>query len=95
MDMDLDFLKVIFEAAVLLVSVGLVLVRLGRMAEKFELLIQNQGKEITDLEKEIAVLRSVLTTVAVQKVEITQLREEVLLLRKGQEELRRGEGLIR
>lgn len=71
---------------------ALILLRMGRMMGAFETIGTQQSREITMIKDEIKEIRTVVTHVAVQKVEINSLREEVGYLRKTLDELRHGEG---
>jgi hypothetical protein len=81
---------------------GMVSFRLGRSTQKVESAIaaqENNSKRaaeaIAEIKGEIAALRGLMTEVALQKQEISQVRVELAQVRSWYDELRHGEGYIK
>jgi hypothetical protein len=64
------------------------------MTGTFEQVSQQQTTEIGEIKVEMKRLSEVITLVAVQKVELAGLREQMSLLMKWYDDLRRGNGFI-
>lgn len=74
---------------------GAILVKMGRMAGKFEEIGSQQAVEIREMKSSIQTLNQLITAVAVQKVEMEAIRSDVGRLTDWYDELRRGLGWIR
>ena len=80
---------------VTLVGGGVVIVfRMGRMTERFELIGQRQADEISELKRAVGRFGDVLTDLAVQKNRLDGQAERINLLDRRYEELRHGEGFV-
>lgn len=75
-------------------GVGGILYRLGKAVSKFEAIGITQSTQITELKNEVKGLSVVVTAVAVQKAEMTAMREDIAIHQKWIDELRRGIGFI-
>lgn len=85
----------IIEALAMIGGGGLILIKMGRMMGMFESIGRQQAEEITEIKDEIKEIRTVVTTVAVQKTEINNLRDELTMLRTTVDELRHGKGIVK
>jgi ribosomal protein L29 len=81
---------------------GMVSFRLGRSTQKVESAIAAQEKNsmqaaqaIAEIKGEIAALRGLMTEVALQKQEISQVRNELAQVRTWYDELRHGQGYVK
>jgi len=75
-------------------SVALVLFKLGRTVERFELIGAQQAKEITELKEAIKDIGKVITTQAVESKRSDVFAERLNRQDALIENLRRGEGYI-
>ena len=73
---------------------GVIVWRMSRMATRFELIGTTQAKEISEIKMEISAMRTLMTTVAVQKERLDSQGERLNLLDKRYDELRHGEGFV-
>ena len=89
-----DVLQII-EAAAIIGGGLLILVRMGRMMGAFETIGKQQAFEISEIKNDIKEIRTVVTTVAVQKVEINSIQEQITRLWTIVDEIRHGQGLVR
>lgn len=67
---------------------GAVAYRIGRSTERVEIISAQAAASISELKGDVAVLKALMTEVALQKASIERLE-------RWYEELRRGEGFIR
>ncbi|MDE2468553.1 MAG: hypothetical protein KGL35_07385 [Bradyrhizobium sp.] len=81
---------------------GMVAFRLGRSTQKVESAIAAQegnfrqaNAVIAEIKGEIVAMRGLMTEVALQKQEITQIRQDTAQLREWYDALRHGEGFVR
>ncbi len=91
---DLDLILKVGNLTVLLVGGGTIIWRMSRMATRFELIGTAQAKEISEIKEEISAMRTLMTTVAVQKERLDGQGERLNLLDRRYEELRHGEGYV-
>lgn len=91
---ELDILFKGLEVIALILGAGTILVRMGRMMGEFKIIGEQQAVEISEMKTEIKTLSMLITTVAVQKVEMAGLREDIALLRQWYDELRRATGQV-
>jgi hypothetical protein len=75
-------------------ALAAIILKMGRMAGTFEQISQQQTEEIGEIKVEVKRLSEVVTLVAVQKAELAGLREQMALLMKWYDDLRRGNGFI-
>lgn len=75
-------------------AIAAILLRMGKMAGTFEEVSKQQTREIAEIDVKLQRLAEVITLVAVQKSEITGLREQMSLLMNWYDDLRRGKGFI-
>ena len=68
--------------------------RMGRVTERVETLIAQQGTEITALKSSILAMGEVVTRVAVQNNRLDNQGDRMTTIERHIDELRRGEGLI-
>ncbi len=93
--LDLNLIFQVLEIGVIVTGVGVTLFKLGQAVSRFEYIGKQQAVEIGEMKTEIKTLNSLLTTVAVQKVELASVREDLTMLRRVYEDLRRGVGMIK
>lgn len=94
---ELHVIELIFRSIEVLAVISggaAILVKMGRMMGSFEMIGKQQALEIGNLKDEVKELTVLVTAVAVQKVELASLREEISLLRKWYDELRHGQGYV-
>lgn len=91
---ELSTIVQLLEIVTMVSGVGVMLYKLGRAVTSFELIGSQQAKEIGEMKTEIKGLNVLLTTVAVQKAELINMHEDITLLRRSHEELRRGRDAI-
>lgn len=90
----LDFIFKIVEIAAIVFGGGAILIKMGRMMGEFTTIGKQQAAEINEIKQEVKQLNTLITTVAVQKAEMSSIREELALLRRWYDELRHGRGYI-
>jgi len=73
---------------------GIILVKMGRMMGMFEQIGTQQAEEISEIKGELKDLGKLLTTVAVQKNEINNLRDQVVMMQRQMDDMRHGEGFV-
>jgi hypothetical protein len=73
---------------------AVLLIRMGRMAGQFEQIGKQQAQEITEIKREMKIMSDTVTTVAVQKNEISNIHEDITRLYKWYDELRHGKGYV-
>ncbi len=85
----------ILQLVVIVGGAGGILFRVGRAVSRFEVIGKIQSAEISELKSEVKALSAVITTVAVQKVELSSMRADISRLSAWYDELRHGQGFIR
>jgi len=73
---------------------GLVLMRMTRMAARFEFIGEQQSKEISELKLQVVKIGDLMTNVAVQNERLDAQAKRINLLDQRYEELRHGEGFV-
>lgn len=90
-------LELIFRTIEIIAVIGggiIILLKMGRMMGSFEAVSMQQTHEIGEMKAEMKGLSQLITAVAVQKVEMAGMREEILQLRRWYDELRHGKGYV-
>lgn len=91
---NLDTTLRLAELVTLIGGGAIIVFRMGRMTERFELIGQRQADEISELKRAVGRFGDVLTDLAVQKNRLDSQAERINLLDKRYEELRHGEGFV-
>lgn len=91
----LDFVFKAVELLAIVLGGGAILIKMGRMMGEFATIGKQQAGEIAEIKQEVKQLNTLITTVAVQKAEMSSIREELSLLRRWYDELRHGRGYVR
>lgn len=90
----IDLVFKALEIIALVMGGGMILIRMGKMAGGFEAIGRQQACEISELKSEVKGLSALITTVAVQKIELEGIRSDIERLTKWYDELRHGKGII-
>jgi hypothetical protein len=94
MPAELDLAIKALELVGFLGSAALILFRMGRITERFEMIGQQQATEITALKLSVEKLSLLMTEVALQKQRLDTMDRRQELMDKRYEDLRRGVGKI-
>jgi hypothetical protein len=94
MPADLDLSIKVVELVGFLGSAALILFRMGRITERFEMIGKHQAAEITELKLGVEKLSLLMTEVALQKQRLDTMDRRQETLDKRYEDLRRGVGKI-
>ena len=84
----LSELSQVIQTAAVVFGGAIILVKMGRMMGAFEQIGKRQAMEITEIKSELKDLSKLLTTVAVQKNELNNLREQFVIIQRQLEEIR-------
>ena len=79
----------------LMIRLGGLGVKVGRAVERFELVGEMQGKEISALKTEIGSLNTIITHLAVHDEKYTNLEKRLTFQQQEINELRHGDGFIK
>jgi hypothetical protein len=94
MPAELDLAIKALELVGFLGSAALILFRMGRITERFEMIGKYQAQEITELKIGVEKLSLLMTEVALQKQRLDTMDFRQGVLDKRYEDLRRGVGKI-
>lgn len=89
-----ELIKFTIEGVTLLGGGSVLMLRIGRLMEKFEQIVSQQTKEISDLKLEVAQMRGVVTQIALQGERITALQSRIDTVDKRLYDLQHGEGFV-
>lgn len=76
------------------IGIAVTMSKLGRMAGVMETTLVNQNATISGLKKEIEKLGEIVVQIAVQKTELSGMRQDIIDLRRQVNELAHGEGFV-
>lgn len=91
-DVNFDMLLKIGEFVGFIGGGALVIFKLGRTTERFELVADNQQKELAEIKDDVKGLNKVVTTLAVQGNRLDGMEQRLSIMDKRYEDLRHGEG---
>lgn len=91
---DLDLAFEIVKVVGIFGGGAIIMLRMGRMMGTFETIGRQQAVEITEIKRDMKIMSDTVTTVAVQKNEISNLHDDITRLYKWYDELRHGKGYI-
>lgn len=94
MAMELETVVKIIEAVAIVLGGGIVLFKIGRAVEKFELIGKQQAQEIKELKIAVRDIGEVMTKVALQTQRQDTFAERLTLFERQLDDLRHGEGFI-
>ena len=78
----------------LMIKLGSLGLKVGRAVERFELVGEMQGNEISALKTEVGALNTIITQLAVQDQKFVTLEKQHQFLNEQINELRHGEGYV-
>ena len=77
-----------------MIKLGSLGMKVGRAVERFELVGEMQGNEISGLKTEVGALNTIITQLAVQDQKFVTIEKQYQLLNEQLNELRHGEGYV-
>lgn len=84
----------IFQVASIIVGGFLVVYRFGRSTKATDYAIAQMSSSITEIKSEVAAMRALMTEVALQNQRLDNQGQQIAMLQRTVEDIRRGEGFI-